>query len=193
MTVSGKGKFFSFWLILSAQWAKIWAYHRIFSRFSLLSLAREVELRHFKSLKPSTWYGQSREAMEKCSRLFLTAQWAKMWAYRPIFSHFSLISQAREVELRHFKSPKPSTTNSYFAEIKSTYLRSYDLKAKKNIYQLPNSKTDRKKENLTRSILGSDGTKSDCSLSLWLLSECLLNALLYYSVILKSSLSLFFF
>ena len=96
-------------LFLTAQWEKMWANRPNFSRFSLISQAREVELRHFKSLKPSTWYGQSREAMEKCSRLFLTAQWAKKWAYRPIFSHFSLISQAREVELRHFKSLKPST------------------------------------------------------------------------------------
>ena len=109
MTVSGRGKFFSFWLFLSAQWAKMWAYRPIFSRSSLISQAREVELRHFKRLKPSTWYGQCREAMKKCSWLFLSAQWAKMWAYRPIFSHFSLISQARKVKLRHFKSLKPST------------------------------------------------------------------------------------
>ena len=109
MTVSGRGKFFSFWLFLSAQWAKMWAYRPIFSHFSLISQAREVELRHFKSLKPSTWYGQCREAMKKCSWLFLSAQWAKMWAYRRIFSRFSLTSQAREVELRHFKSIKPST------------------------------------------------------------------------------------
>ena len=104
-----EGKIFSFWLFLSAQWAKMWAYRPIFSRFSLISEAREVELRHFKRLKSSTWYGQSREAMEKCSRLFLTAQWAKKWANRPNFSHFSRISQAREVKLRHFKSLKPST------------------------------------------------------------------------------------
>ena len=94
---------------LTAQWAKKWAYCPIFSLFSLISQAREVELRHFKSLKPSTWYGQCREAMKKCSSLFLTAQWAKMWAYLHIFSHFSLISQAREVELRHSKSLKSST------------------------------------------------------------------------------------
>ena len=107
--MSGRGKIFSFWLFLSAQWAKMWAYRCIFSRFSLISQAREVELRHFKSLKPSTWYGQCRKAIQKCSSLFLTAQWAKMWAYRPIFSRFSLISQAREVKLRHFKSLKSST------------------------------------------------------------------------------------
>ena len=50
---------------------------QIFSHFSLISQAIGVELRHFKSLKPSTWYGQCREAMEKSSSLFLTAQWAK--------------------------------------------------------------------------------------------------------------------
>ena len=77
MTVSGRGKFFSFWLFLSAQWAKMWAYHPIFSHFSLISQAREVELRHSKSLKSSTWYGQCRKAMEKCSSLISTAQWAK--------------------------------------------------------------------------------------------------------------------
>ena len=77
MTVSGRGKFFSFWLFLSAQWAKMWAYRPIFSRFSLISQAREVELRHSKSLKSSTWYGQCRKAMEKCSSLISTAQWAK--------------------------------------------------------------------------------------------------------------------
>jgi len=104
-----EGKIFSFGLFLSAQWAKMWAYHCIISCFSLISQARKVELRHFKSLKSSTWYGQCREAMEKCSRLILTAQWAKMWANRPIFSHFNLISQATKVKLRHFKSIKPST------------------------------------------------------------------------------------
>ena len=108
MTVSGRGKFFSFWLFLSAQWAKMRAYHRIFSHFGLISQARKVKLRHSKSLKSSTWYGQCREAMKKCSSLFLSAQWAKKWAYRPIFSHFGLISQAREVELRHSKSLKSS-------------------------------------------------------------------------------------
>ena len=96
-------------LFLTAQWAKMWANHPNFSHFSLISQAREVELRHFKSLKPSTWYLQCRKAMKKCSRLFLTAQWAKMGAYRCIFSHFSLISQARKVELRHFKSLIPCT------------------------------------------------------------------------------------
>ena len=63
----------------------MWAYHCIFSHFGLISQARKVKLRHFKSLKPSTWYGKCREAMEKCSSLFLTAQWAKMWPYRHIF------------------------------------------------------------------------------------------------------------
>ena len=96
-------------LFLTAQWAKMAAHRHIFSHFNLISQAREVELRHFKSLKSSTWYGQCREAMKKCSSLFLTAQWAKMWAYLHIFSCFSLISQAREVELRHSKSLKSST------------------------------------------------------------------------------------
>ena len=82
----------------------MWAYHCIFSHFSLISQARRVKLRHFISLKPSTWYGKCREAMEKCSRLFLTAQWAKKWANHPNFSHFGLISQARKVKLSHFKS-----------------------------------------------------------------------------------------
>ena len=72
-----EGKSFSFWLFLSAQQAKMWAYHHIFSHFSLISQARKVGLRHFKSLKPSTWYGQCRKAMEKCSSLISTAQWAK--------------------------------------------------------------------------------------------------------------------
>ncbi len=92
-----------------AQRAKTWAYRHIFSHFSLISLARNVKLRHFRSLKSSTWYGQCREAMEKCSSLVSTAQWAIMWAYRQIFSHFSLISQARKVKMRHFKSLKSST------------------------------------------------------------------------------------
>ena len=96
-------------LFLSAQLAKMGAYCHIFSHSSLISQAREVELRHFKRLKSSTWYGQSREAIEKCSRLFLTAQWAEMGANRQIFSHFSLISQARKVKLRHSKSLKSST------------------------------------------------------------------------------------
>ena len=87
----------------------MWAYCSIFSHFSLISQATEVKLRHFKSLIPSTWYGQCWKAMEKCSSLFLTAQWAKMGAYCCIFSFLSLISQAREVKLRHFKSLKPST------------------------------------------------------------------------------------
>ena len=33
------------------------------SFLSLLTQARKVELRHFKILKPSTWYGQCRKAM----------------------------------------------------------------------------------------------------------------------------------
>ena len=32
---------------------------------------------HSKSLKSSTWYGQCRKAMEKCSSLISTTQWAK--------------------------------------------------------------------------------------------------------------------
>ena len=96
-------------LFLTAQWAKMWAYLHIFSRFSLISQAREVKLRHFKSLKSSTWYGQCREVMDKCSGLFSTAQLAKIWAYHPIFSRFSLIFQTREVKLRHSKSLKSST------------------------------------------------------------------------------------
>ena len=111
--MSGRGKFFSFWLFLSAQRAKMWANRHIFSHFSLISQAREVELRHFKSLKPSTWYGQCREAMGKCSSLFSTAQWANMWANCQILSHFSLISQARKVGLRHFKSLKSSINQVY--------------------------------------------------------------------------------
>ena len=99
---------FHFDFFLSAQRAKMWAY-RHFCHSSLICQARKGGLRHFKSLKSSTWYGQCREAIEKCSSLFSTAQWAKMGAYHQIFSQYSLISQARKVELRHFKSLKLSS------------------------------------------------------------------------------------
>ena len=49
------------------------------------------------------------ELLRVVSAWFPLVQWAKMGAYHCIFSHFSLISQARKVKLRHFKSIQPST------------------------------------------------------------------------------------
>ena len=102
--VSGRGIFFSFWLFWTAQWA----YHHNCSHFSLISQARKVKMRQFKSLKSSTWYWQCRKATGKGSSLFSNAQLAKMWANHQIFSHFSFISKARKVKMRQFKSLKSS-------------------------------------------------------------------------------------
>ena len=78
---SGRGKFFSFWLFLSAQRAKMWAYRHIFSHFSLISQVRKVRLRQLKSLWAirctPVHYGQS--GVHQCTmgnQVYTSAPWA---------------------------------------------------------------------------------------------------------------------
>ena len=54
---------------------------------------------------------------------FLTAQWEKTQAYHHIFSHFSLIFQARKVKMKRFKSIKLMKWKIFVAIVKPVKLK----------------------------------------------------------------------
>ena len=89
VTVSGRGNFSPFWLFLSAQWAKIGAHRHIFSHFSLISQARKVGLRHFKSLNSSiNQVHHGKAGWHQCTMGNHQGYTSALWAIRGTPGHY---------------------------------------------------------------------------------------------------------